>query len=157
MRNCGMLSLVTAFTVSREAAGWTNQVVLRNLFAGEQPLSNIPREQVTHTFPVYQNIPVIITQNRDKRADLLSVQRATILRAESDMILLRLPNGSVILTHPMTYINKSGEQQVTYLFNPSYAATICKSQGTTITKLLLWTDCAKVEYVKWRTSILSHV
>lgn len=135
-----MLSLVTALTVSSEAAGWTNEVVLRNLFAGEQPLSNIPREQVTDTFPVYQNMPVIITQNRDKRADLVSVQRATILGAESDTILLRLPNRSVILTHPMTYINESGEQQVTYLFSPSYAATICKSQGTTITKLLLWMD-----------------
>lgn len=87
---------------------------------------------------------MVITQNRDRRAGIVNGQRATVINCQNDTVIVRLANGRIVFTHPVTTIAENGQRRPRFSFSPSYAMTICKSQGATIQKALLWRDCPYV-------------
>ncbi|KAJ7375875.1 hypothetical protein OS493_038301 [Desmophyllum pertusum] len=128
-------------TVSRAAADRVNGVVLNNVFTRSSAITDIPCDSGTNTFQVYQGMQVMITQNRDKKVGVINGQAATVINAKNRTVHLKLSNGHTVFTHPITYVDQQGQRLTTYPFTPSYAMTICKSQGATLEKLLLWLDC----------------
>lgn len=131
----------TMVTVSRAAADRVNGVVLNNVFTRSSAITDIPCDSGTNTFQVYQGMQVMITQNRDKKVGVINGQAATVINAKNRTVHLKLSNGHTVFTHPITYVDQQGQRLTTYPFTPSYAMTICKSQGATLEKLLLWLDC----------------
>lgn len=126
-------------TVSREGADRINRVVLNRLFEDAAPISNVPCQGRFCTFPVFAGMRVVITQNRDKDVRFVNGQRAVVEKAQNNTIL-RLQNEKLLFAHPVSSINDQGVHQVTYPFRPGYGLTICKSQGGTLPKVLLWLD-----------------
>lgn len=87
---------------------------------------------------------VVITQKRDKRAGIVNGQPATVVNCQNNKVILRLANGRVVFTHPVTTIADDGQRRTCFPFSPSYVMTICKSQGATIQKVILCMDCPYV-------------
>ena len=82
---------------------------------------------------------VLFTENRDKAARIINGQEATIISAQNNTIILRLPEGQRVFVYPVTHI--VDDRPVTYYpFTPAYAQTITKSQGQNITHLTVWLD-----------------
>ena len=130
----------TVLTVSREASGRLNKLALQHIFDRCAAQSRVLCDCSTHDLHVYRDMQVLITQNRDKCAGVVNGQRATVINCQNDTVILRLANGRVVFTHPVTTIADEGHRQTRFPFTPSYAMTICKSQGATIEKTLLWMD-----------------
>ena len=86
---------------------------------------------------------VIITQNRDKKNGVTNGQTASVLPTENATIVLKLPNGNIVAIHPVTSI-VDGKRYVCYPITPAYASTICKIQGQTLSKIVVWLDCKTV-------------
>ena len=94
--------------------------------------------------PLYENLQVIITQNRDKKNGVVNGQRATVKLIHNQTILLTLPNGSIVSTHLVTCKKPDGLVKTTYPFVPAYSVTICKSQGQTLQEVVIWMDAKTV-------------
>lgn len=118
-----------------------NSVVVDKVFVDKEPVSQIACEGRLATFPVYKGMRVMLTQNRDKEGGFVNGQRAVVVSAKNNTILLRLPDQRMVFSHPITSLNEDGDQIVTYPFTPAYGLTICKAQGATLNKVLLWLDC----------------
>ena len=102
-------------------------------------LSNdLDKPQVPH-----KDMEVIFTENRDKAAQIVNGQQATILRSQNNTIILSLPEGQHVFVYPVTHVHND-IQTTTYPFSPAYAQTITKSQGRNIRHLITWLDCDTV-------------
>ena len=86
---------------------------------------------------------VIITQNRDKKHGVTNGQSASVVTTENATIVLKLTNGNIVAIHPVTTIVDE-KRYVCYSIAPAYASTICKMQGQTLSKIVLWLDCKTV-------------
>ena len=60
------------------------------------------------------------------------------------MILLKLPNSNIVAIHTVTELQEDGSNRVFYPIVPAYATTICKIQGQTLRKVIIWLDCPYV-------------
>ena len=134
----------TVLTVSRAASRRMNTLALQHVFERSLPQSRVFCDSTTHSFHVYRDMQVVITQNHDKRAGIVNGQRATAINCQNDTVIVHLANGRIVFMHPVTTIAKDGQHRPRFPFSPSYAMTICKSQGATIQKALLWMDCPYV-------------
>ena len=83
---------------------------------------------------------MIITQNRDKRNEIVDGQPAVVKLVQNRTIFLTLPNGAIVSTHLMTYKKPDGTLKTAYPFVPAYAVTICKSQGQTLDEVIIRMD-----------------
>lgn len=119
----------TVLTVSREGADHINRVVLHRLFQHMTPISNIPCQGRFCTFPVYNEMKVLITENRDKDSGFVNGQRATVTSSQNNTVLLTLPNKKTLFTHPISKIDQQGYRHVSYPFTPGYSVTICKTRS----------------------------
>lgn len=81
-------STATVLTVSREAADRVNNVVLDKVFSSSNPITNIPCEGRFCDFPVYDGMRVVLTQNRDKEGGFVNGQRAVVVSAMNNTVLL---------------------------------------------------------------------
>ena len=90
--------------------------------------------------PVYVNMRVMITQNRDKKQNVVNGHLATAQLVRNKTIFLKFPNGKVVNTYLVTYRNPSGIIRTVYPFLPAYALTICKAQGQTLNNAIVWFD-----------------
>ena len=80
-------------------------------------------------------------QHRDKTSGVVNEQEATVIASERDIILLKLPNHTVVFVYPVTMADTNGQKRTRYPLIPGYGVTICKSQGLNTESLLLWLDC----------------
>ena len=73
-----------------------------------------------------------------------SGQNAEVLNFEQGTIILKLPNSNVLAIHTVTEVGEDGSNRVFYPLVPAYATTICKIQGQTLRKVIIWLDCPYV-------------
>ena len=107
----------------------------------QRPLSTIPCASVAESSPIYplKDMKVLFTENCNKAARIVNGQEATVISAQNNTIVLRLPEGQRVFVYPVTHIED--ERPVTYYaFTPAYAQTITKSQGQNIKHLIVWLD-----------------
>ena len=62
---------------------------------------------------------------------------------ENATIVLKLRNGNIVGIHPVSHITDD-RRFVCFPIAPAYASTICKVQGQTLDKIVLWLDCQAV-------------
>ena len=130
-------------TVSRKASAEVNKVALTKLFSSENALAEIQYDNDESPLPLYKDMKVIITQNRDKKNGVTNGQTASVLTTENTTVVLKLPNGNIVAIHPVTSI-VDDKRHVCYPITPAYASTICKIQGQTLSKIVVWLDCKTV-------------
>ena len=146
-------SQTSVMTVSRAAAQRINRIVVQQLFAGKEPLSDVACAAVSGGPPIlpYAGMKIVINENRDKASRIVNGQDATLVSAQANTIILRFPDGDQAFVYLLTHHVK-GEGDVTrYPFSSAYARTISKSQGQNLKHLLVWLDCpvvpARLAYV----------
>ena len=130
-------------TVSRKASAEVNKVALTKLFSSENALAEIQYDNDESPLPLYKDMKVNITQNRDKKNGVTNGQTASVLTTENTTVVLKLPNGNIVAIHPVTSI-VDDKRHVCYPITPAYASTICKIQGQTLSKIVVWLDCKTV-------------
>jgi hypothetical protein len=54
-------------------------------------------------------------------------------------VVLKLPGNKLVATYPITLESDNG-QKTSYPFRIGYANTMCKAQGQTLPKAILWFD-----------------
>ena len=86
----------TVLTVSKRACHKVNQAVIARLFAHQMPLAHVQcdNEETTDT-PIYKDMRVIITQNRDKSNGVVNGQEGTVHCIENETMFLKLANGKL--------------------------------------------------------------
>lgn len=134
----------TVITVSRSACNLVNQVAINFLFKGREPLMYAKCDCEMEAVPLYHDLPVIITQNRDKANGVVNGQKAKIHMVENKTVFLKLTNGEIVSTYLVTNKKQDGTQKSVYPFVPGFALTICKSQGQTLDKVIIWMDSMRV-------------
>ena len=55
----------------------------------------------------------------------------------------KLPTSKVVNVYPVTSL-KNGQQQTVYPFSAAHATTMCKVQGQTLQKAVLWLDIDRI-------------
>ena len=76
---------------------------------------------------------------------LNSIDRRDPKRGRSYPFYRRTPclkklNQQMCSVYPITYSHQQFNQRTVHPFSPAYAVTICKSQGKTLHKVILWID-----------------
>ena len=120
--------------------------MVEQLFAGKEPLSNVPCAQVAGSPPIlpYAGMSIIITENRDKASRIVNSQDATLVSVQGTTLILHFSDDQQAFLYPVTHYME-GEGDVTrYPMTPAYARTISKSQGQNLRHLLVWLDCPLV-------------
>ena len=87
---------------------------------------------------LFKGMRVIITQNRDKKNGVINGQNAEVVNYKLGTILLKLPNSNIVAIHTVTELREDGSNGVFYPIVPAYATTICKIQGQTLRKVIIW-------------------
>ena len=90
--------------------------------------------------PLYRNMRVNITQNRNKKKGILNAQGATVLYMHNFTIFLKLINSKIVAIHLVTEIENEGNRTTKYPIVPAYACTICKVQGQNLKQIIFWLD-----------------
>ena len=119
----------TIMTVSRAAAQRVNRVMVDQLFAGRELLSNVPCAAVAAEAPIFpfKGMRIVINEHHDKAFRIVNGQDATLVSSEGQTIILRFPDGEQAFVYPVTH-EMEGEGNVTrYPFTPAYARAISKS------------------------------
>ena len=95
----------TIMTVSRAAAERVNRVLVDKLFAGCQPLSNVPCAAVAAGAAIlpFRGMRIVINENRDKASRIVNGQDATLVSSEGHTIILRFPDGEQAFVYPVTH------------------------------------------------------
>ena len=70
-------------------------------------------------------------------------QIATVERCHNTTVILRLPSNKLVPTYPVT-LKCQDKSKTCYSFRIGYANTMCKAQGQTLTKAILWFDIDKI-------------
>ena len=128
----------TVLTFTYEAANELSNVVTSTLFSNNKPLAHIQLDSSTST-PIFKGMRVLITQNRGKLQNIVNGQIATIERCHNTTVILRLHSNKLVPTYPVT-LKCQDKSRTCYPFRIGYAKTMCKAQGQTLTKAILWFD-----------------
>ena len=120
-----------------------NTSITSSLYANAQPLGYFELYTNTDISPIYKGMRVMITQNRDKAQNIVNGQMATVEHCHNATVILKLPGSTLVSTYPVTFNTDNG-QKTTYPFHIGYANTMCKAQGQTLTKAILWFDQANI-------------
>ena len=132
---------VTILTVNRKGADMVNDVVVEYLFKDHEPLGYISMDmENTQRKPIYRGMRVMITHNVHKESGVVNGVVCTIQARHNQTIFLQKPNQQMCSVYPITYSHQQFNQRTVHPFSPAYAVTICKSQGKTLHKVILWID-----------------
>ena len=131
-------------TVSRKAAQRVNDIAVHAIFMGKTAFASVQMDNTESQMVLFKGMRVIITQNRDKKNGVINGQNDEVVNYELGTILLKLPNSHVVAIHTVTEIAEDGTNRVFYPIVPAYATTICKIQGQTLHKVVIWLDCPYV-------------
>ena len=141
--------LATFVTVSKRASLRVNEVVLKNFFQSDHSLGAVLMDGDPCARDIFKGMRAIITQNRDKKKGVVNGQPAVVKMRVNNTVVLTLPHGKTVCVHPVTSPvttrDEGGAETDTsritcYPFVPGYALTICKAQGQTLDKCVLWMD-----------------
>ena len=130
----------TVLTVSRRAANRINAIVVTHAFRDKDPLAIIQCDCEMEPIPLYKEMKVMITQNRNKSEGVVNGQVAAVHSVHNNTVFLTLPSGKLVYTHPVKVTNNIGRNTTVFPFSPAYALTICKAQGQTLANILVWFD-----------------
>ena len=131
-------SVILTFT--NNAANYINNLVVSMLFANDQPIANCQLDTDTlQSVPIYKGMRVMITQNRDKQRNIVNGQIANVHTFHNGTILLKLPGNKLVATQLVTSPSPNGSRTC-YQFRIAYGTTMCKAQGQTLEKAILWFD-----------------
>ena len=133
----------TILTVSKAGAAKINRTAVNNLFPDMHPCGEIRFDNSDTLQPIYQDMKVIITQNRDKDLHVVNGQPATVVKMQNQTVFLRLPSENIVAVSLVTNTVDSN-RTTCHPFVPAYASTICKVQGQNLGKIILWLDCPLV-------------
>ena len=109
-------SEVLVLRVSRNAAQRINEIAVQAIFMGITAFTSIQMDYAELPMLLLKGMRVIITQNRDKK----------------------LPNSNIVAIHTVTEVTEDGSKRVFYPLVPAYVPTICKIQGQTLHKVIIW-------------------
>ena len=127
-------SVILTFT--NNAANYINNSVVPMLFANDQPIANCQLDTDTlQSVPIYKGMRVMITRNRDKQRNIVNGQIANVHTFHNGTILLKLPGNKLVATSP-----SPNGSRTCYPFRIAYGTTMCKAQGQTLEKAILWFD-----------------
>ena len=129
----------TILTFTKNAANRINEVVISSLFQTHQPLTYAQLDCESPPMPLYKGMRVMITQNRDKPNGVVNGQLAVIHMVENRSVLLKFPNEKIVAIYPVT-VMKGNSSVTLYPLLAAYATTMCKAQGQTLKKVVLWFD-----------------
>ena len=113
----------TFLTVSRKAADHVNSLVLAHIGESHQKLAHIQYDCDCPPLPLYIGTKVMITQNRAKKDNVVNVQVATLHMHHRQTIFLKLPNGNIVNSCPVSISGSDSQTQTVYPFMPAYAIT----------------------------------
>ncbi len=82
---------------------------------------------------------VVVTQNRDRVRGAVSGQLATVHTIHNHSVYLRLSNDNIVAIYPVT-VKRNDKSVTLYPFSLAYATPICKAQGQTLQKVVVWFD-----------------
>lgn len=126
-------------TFTKKAANRANKAIVQAIFSNKIPLMCTQLDCDLEPFPIYAGMRVVITQNRDKANGVVNGQRALVELAQNKSVFLKLTTGRIVPLYPVT-TKKDGTLITVYPFVPAYAMTMCKAQGQTLSKVVLWFD-----------------
>jgi hypothetical protein len=130
----------TMLTVSRKATCRVNRIVIECILSNLTPLGTVQMDCDLPPMPIYRGMKVMVTQNRDKVDGVVNGQSATIAYFFNRSVFLRFASGKIVSLHLVT-MERNGERVTCYPFCPGYSMTICKAQGQTLERCILWLDC----------------
>lgn len=131
-------------TVSKPATATVNRIPVNNLFPEMDPCSQVSFDNEDGLQPpIYRDMRVIITQNRDKQYHVINDQQATVVTMQNQTVVLKLPDKNIVAVHPVT-ATLDGPRTTCHPVVLAYASTICKVQGQNLGKIILWLDCPSV-------------
>ena len=130
-------------TVSKTATATVNRIAVNNLFLDMHPCGEVHFDNEDSLQPIYRDMKVMITQNRDKEFHVVNGQAATVVTMQNKTVFLKLPSKDIVAVYPVTR-TVDGNRTTCHPFIPAYASTICKVQGQNLGKIILWFDCPLV-------------
>ena len=130
----------TVLTMTKKASARINNLVIEHAFQGNEPLLLAPCDWDSPPIPIYQGMKIMLTQNRNKARGFVNGQTAILKTVQGKTVFASLPDGQIINIYLVTYKGPDGKTKTVYPFAPAYANTICKAQGQTLSKVLLWLD-----------------
>ncbi len=126
-------------TFTKKASNRANNIIVRAIFTNNNPLLHAQLDCDLDPMPIYAGMRVVITQNRDKANGVVNGQVALVDMVQNTSVFLKLTTGKIAPTYPVT-IKRDGRCKTVYPFVPAYAMTMCKAQGQTLSKVVLWFD-----------------
>ena len=129
----------TVLTFTKKAANHINNININAIFDRQQPLAHVQLDCDLPPMPIYQGMRVVVTQNRDKPNGIVNGQTGVVHIVHHHSIYLKLPNEKIVAVYPVT-MKKHVSSTTLYPFCPAYAMTMCKAQGRTLPKVVLWFD-----------------
>jgi hypothetical protein len=146
----------TFVTITRAAAAWVNEVAVKHLFAGQQPVCVVPADPESNPsnyfgttkiafdpmpMRVFLGMHVMMTRNINKECDFVNGMMGRVEGVYNSGVRVRTDTGFEIMIYPWT----DESRNVFYPFRIGYANTLMKMQGSTLKHLTIWLDKANVE------------
>lgn len=132
-------SHTTILTFSNAAADHANNIILQCLFATDEPLAYLNLDDNAECTAIYKGMKVMITQNRDKANNVVNGEVAYVHTFHKNTVFLKMKNNLIAAVYPVTFYSDD-ESKTCFPFRVAYAITICKSQGQTLPKVIVWFD-----------------
>ena len=131
----------TILTVTKRAANDINFAIIHHLFEHEQPLTCHLLDNGIGICSIYSGLRVMITKNCDKSKGIVNGQCGIVKKIHNHTLFIELPNKQLVAIYRMT----THDSKILYPIAPAYALTICKCQGQTLMKCLVYMDTDKME------------
>ena len=109
----------TILTVTCAATNRINQIAVQTLYENKIPLCSVQCDCDLPPLPLYQDMAVVITQNRDKSNGVVNGQRASVYIVHRNTVFLKLPSGKIVNTYLVTRRKFDGSRKSTYPFVPA--------------------------------------
>lgn len=97
--------------------------------------------ELTLQYPVACEL--VITQNRDKQNHVINGQMGKIYTMHNSSIILELSSSKLVTVYPVT-MKRDNYVVTLYQLCLAYANTMCKAQGQTLPKTVLWFDIENI-------------
>ena len=127
----------TILTMTKRAAMYINEIIITSAFSSS-PICVVLMDDES-LIPVHKSTRLIITQNINKQIGFVNGQFINVVAVRNNTIIACTSSGAILNIHPIT--KKVDDREITvYPCLPGYANTICKAQGQTLNKVVLWID-----------------
>lgn len=133
---------VTVLTYTKKGANFINNSIANFLFQGCQPIAIAKLDNDDGPLNIHLGMRVMVTQNIDKTKGVVNGQLGFVHQVQNQTIFLRLTTNIVVPLYPVTVNREEGDVTL-YPFTIAYANTMCKAQGQTLDKAVLWFDTNK--------------